>query len=369
MQPDPVGVPVPESSATLPPLIRRSEVVPVALVGLFIIVIIGSLYIAKPFFLPVITAFIVGTMLAPAAGWLEACRIPRPLSAVLIVTLAFAVVAFVVMLIAAPVVEWSGRLPELGARLREKLQVFDGVIALWHQTQAALGNPDNAAATPIQFPTIEWMQPTYEFLSPTLTETLLFLVTLVLFIASWKDLRRALVMTFAERDTRLRVLRILNAIEGSLGGYLLTVTTINCCYGFATGVICWLTAMPNPVALGALAAVLNFLPIIGPFVMFIILTLIGIVSFQTLGAGLLAPMGFVVLTFVEGHFITPAIIGRRLELNVLAVFITLAFWTWLWGPMGGFLAVPLLIVALVLKDHLVPDDEPNLPDSEDKAGR
>ncbi len=361
-----VGSPVPESSTAVPPLIRRTEIVPVALVVLVTIIVIGSLYIAKPFFLPVITAFVVGTMLAPAAGRLEQHRVPRALSAVLIVTLAFAVVAFMVALIATPVVEWSGRLPELGAKLKEKLQFFDGAIALWRQTQAALGSPDNGSVTPIQFPTIEWMQPTYEFLSPTLTETLLFLVTLVLFIASWKDLRRAMVMTFAERDTRLRVLRILNEIEGSLGSYLLTVTTINCCYGIATGLICWLAGMPSPAALGALAAVLNFLPIIGPFVMFVILTLIGIVSFPTLGSGLMAPFGFALLTFVEGHFITPAIIGRRLSLNVLAVFITLAFWTWLWGPMGGFLAVPLLIVALVLKEHLLPDNAPNLPGGDDK---
>ncbi len=365
MPSDAVGSPVPESSAAVPPLIRRTEIVPVALVVLVTIIVIGSLYIAKPFFLPVITAFVVGTMLAPAAGLLEQHRVPRAFSAVLIVTLAFAVVTFMVTLIAAPVVDWSGRLPELGAKLKEKLQMFDGVIAMWRQMQTALGSPDHISA-PIQFPTIEWMQPTYEFLSPTLTETLLFLVTLVLFIASWKDLRRAMVMTFAERDTRLRVLRILNEIEGSLGSYLLTVTVINFCYGIATGVICWLSGMPNPAALGALAAMLNFLPIIGPFVMFVILTLVGIVSFPTLGSGLMAPFGFALLTFVEGHFITPAIIGRRLSLNVLAVFITLAFWTWLWGPMGGFLAVPLLIVALVLKEHLLPDDAPNLPGGDEK---
>ncbi|MGO3933252.1 AI-2E family transporter [Rhodopseudomonas pseudopalustris] len=365
MQSDTVGTPVPDSSTGIPPLIRRNEVISTAVVGLFVVVIIGSLYIAKPFFLPVITAFVVGTMLAPAAGLLEQHRVPRAFSAVLIVTLAFAVVTFMVTLIAAPVVDWSGRLPELGAKLKEKLQMFDGVIAMWRQMQTALGSPDHISA-PIQFPTIEWMQPTYEFLSPTLTETLLFLVTLVLFIASWKDLRRGLVMNFTERDTRLRVLRILNEIEGSLGSYLLTVTVINFCYGIATGVICWLSGMPNPAALGALAAMLNFLPIIGPFVMFVILTLVGIVSFPTLGSGLMAPFGFALLTFVEGHFITPAIIGRRLSLNVLAVFITLAFWTWLWGPMGGFLAVPLLIVALVLKEHLLPDDAPNLPGGDEK---
>ena len=89
--------------------------------------------------------------------------------------------------------------------------------------------------------------------------------------------------------------------------------------------------------------------------------MVGIIAFPTLGAGLMAPLAFVGLTFLEGHFVTPTIIGRRLELNALAVFIALAFWTWLWGPMGGFLSSPLLIVGLILKEHLMPVDSPQLP--------
>lgn len=55
------------------------------------------------------------------------------------------------------------------------------------------------------------------------------------------------------------------------------------------------------------------------------------------------------------------IIGRRLSLNALAVFVAFAFWTWLWGPMGAFLSSPLLIVALIVKEHLAPSREPQLP--------
>jgi predicted PurR-regulated permease PerM len=84
-------------------------------------------------------------------------------------------------------------------------------------------------------------------------------------------------------------------------------------------------------------------------------------SFSTLSAGLMAPLAFVGLTFLEGHFVTPTIIGRRLELNALAVLMALAFWTWLWGPMGGFLSSPILIVGLILKEHLTPADAPQLP--------
>jgi len=356
------GTPLPDSKVERPGLIRRTEIVAIALVGLLLIVIVAALYVAKPFFLPIVTAFVVGTMLSPAASFLEQRRIPRVVSAILIVAVALAGVAFIVGLISAPLVEWSSRLPELGSLLRDKLHVFDRPLEMWRQLQVTLGGSDALPAA-IEVPKIDWMKPTLEFLSPTFGEILLFLATLVLFIASWSDLRRGLVMTFAERDTRLRTLRILNEIEGSLGGYLMTVTCINLCYGAATGVICALAGMPNPAGLGALAATLNFFPIIGPFAMFVILTVVGIISFPTLGAGLVAAMAFAMLTFIEGHFITPTIIGRRLSLNALAVFIALAFWTWLWGPMGGFLASPLLIVALIVKEHLIPDDAPNLPGS------
>ena len=192
------GTPVPDSKGELPPVIRRTEVVAFALVGLLIICIIAGLYLARAFFLPITMAFIVGTMLSPAASFLERYRIPRALAAVLIVAAAGAGVTFMVGLIASPAMEWSSKLPELGALLKEKLHVFDRPLALWQQLQSMLGGPDTL--TTFHLPKIDWVQPTLEFLSPTFAEFLLFIATLILFIASWRDLRRALIMNFGERD-------------------------------------------------------------------------------------------------------------------------------------------------------------------------
>jgi predicted PurR-regulated permease PerM len=136
---------------------------------------------------------------------------------------------------------------------------------------------------------------------------------------------------------------------------------INVGVGIATGIACAVARMPNPAGLGALAATLNFIPIIGPVATFMVLLAVGIVAMPTLSAGLIAPLAFIAIAFMEGHFITPTIIGRRLALNALAVFIALAFWTWLWGPMGAFLSSPLLIVGLILKEHLMPVNSPQLP--------
>jgi predicted PurR-regulated permease PerM len=344
-----------------PAIPRSSEIVAFALISLLVITVVAVLFAAKAFFLPIVAAFVIGTMLSPAAGFLERHHIPRALSAVLIVSAVGAGVTFVIGLFSSPLMEWSTRLPELGARLKDKLYIFDRPLALWRDLQGMVGGSDALPPAPFQVPKIEWVQPTLEFLSPTLTEFLLFFATLILFIASWRDLRRALIMTFTGHDSRLRVLRSLNAIEEHLGSYLLTVTMINMGVGTATGLICWAAGMPNPAGLGALAATLNYLPIIGPVAMFAVLALVGLVAFSTIGAASIAPLAFVGLTFLEGHFITPTIIGRRLELNALAVFVSLAFWTWLWGPMGGFLSSPLLIVALILRDHLSSSNGPQLP--------
>ena len=355
------SAPVPDSKDESPPIVRRADVVAFALVALLVICVVAVLFAAKAFFLPVVMAFVVGTMLSPAANFLERYRTPRSVAAVVIVAAVAAGLVFMVGLISSPLMEWSTRLPELGARLKDKLYVFDRPLALWRDLQGLVGGSDALPPAPFQVPKLEWVQPTLEFLSPTFTEFLLFFATLILFIASWRDLRRALIMTFTGHDSRLRVLRSLNAIEEHLGSYLLTVTLINMGVGTATGLICWAAGMPNPAGLGALAATLNYLPIIGPVAMFAVLALVGLVAFSTIGGASIAPLAFVGLTFLEGHFITPTIIGRRLELNALAVFISLAFWTWLWGPMGGFLSSPLLIVALILRDHLSSSTAPQLP--------
>ena len=354
-----LGAPVPESSSEQPPVIRRAELVAFALITLLVICVVAVLYFAKAFFLPVVMAFVIGTMLSPAASFLERYRVPRAVGAVLIVAAVAAAAAFLIGLISSPLVDWSTHLPELAARLKEKLHVFDRPIALWQELQTMVGGV--GSVTGFQIPKFDWLQPTIEFLSPTFTEFLLFFATLILFIASWRDLRRTLILIFSDHEARLRTLRILNEIEVHLGNYLLTVTLINTGVGIATGIACAIAHMPNPAGLGALAATLNFIPIIGPVAMFAILVVVGIIALPTLSAALVAPLAFVAIAFMEGHFITPTIIGRRLALNALAVFLALAFWTWLWGPMGAFLSSPLLIVGLILKEHLIPVNSPQLP--------
>src|SRR5580704_5638677 len=151
------GTPVSDSKAEAPPVIRRAEVVAFALVALLVICVVAVLYAAKAFFLPVVMAFVVGTMLSPAAGYLERHRIPRAIAAILIVSAAGALVAFIVGLISSPLMQWSSRLPELGALLKEKLHVFDRPLALWQELQGMVGGSDALAG--FQLPKFDWVQP------------------------------------------------------------------------------------------------------------------------------------------------------------------------------------------------------------------
>jgi predicted PurR-regulated permease PerM len=314
------------------------------------------LSVAKELLLPIVTAFVVGAMLSPAARALEARRIPRVASAVLIVFCTALLIALIAALIASPLAALAGQVPQIGG----KLQVFHDLASAWRRLEASVGITPSAEPV-IPLPSIAWVPTTIGYLSPPLTGFLYFLVVLLLFISWWPDLRRALVMTFASRDSRLTVLKILNEIESELAAYLLTVACINLGVGVSAGIICWLTELSFPLGLGALAATLNFIPIVGPILMIVVLALVGVATLPSLGVGLIPAALFSLLVFVEGQFVTPTIIGRRIEINSLAVLLSFMFWTWMWGPMGAFLSSPLLIVALILKERVtIPSaEQPN----------
>jgi predicted PurR-regulated permease PerM len=315
------------------------------------------LYAAREVMLPVVAAFVVGIMLGPAARRLEALHVPRPLVALVLVASVTLIIAFVILLIFPRVSELANGLPGMVASLKDKLHVFDGLVSAWRRLTTMIGEPPSTDAVAIPLPGISWVPSTISILLPPITGFLFFLVVLLLVISEWPGLRRGLVMTFASRDSRLTVLKILNEIESGLASYLLIVSMINVGVGTLAGIICWLTGMPNAIGFGALAATLNFIPIIGPIVMFVILLVVGVVAEPTFVLGLLPAAGFLMVITVEGQFLTPMIIGRHLELNALAVLLSLAFWTWLWGPMGAFLSSPILMVALILKQRLYVDED------------
>jgi predicted PurR-regulated permease PerM len=198
--------------------------------------------------------------------------------------------------------------------------------------------------------------------TPAAAEFLLFFATLFFFLLGRNAFRIYAVSLFSTQDGRLRALKIMNDIEGSLSVYLLTITVINICLGVVTAVAMWIIGLPAPVVWGVLAFALNYIPYIGPGIVTVALFFIGLLTFPSLLPALIAPGFFMALTFTEGHFITPNVVGRQMLMNSLAVFLSLAFWTWIWGPIGAFLSTPILIMAMVALHHMYPRHKAELPE-------
>jgi predicted PurR-regulated permease PerM len=331
-----------------------------AIIGIFIILFIAALELARPVLLPAASAFVVTMMLGPLSARADRYGVPSIVSAIVLWLLVVVVFYGVIVLLSAPVVDWIGKAPDIGRNIQEKLRVLDRPLAAMQEMRNALLPSDTKGG--LGFDIVSIVQPAVTIVTPAIGQTFIFFGTLFFMLLGRTRLRRVLVAFFDDRDARLRTLKIMNDIEHNLTGYLSMVAIINFVVGLAAGAIAWLVGLPDPLAWAVLGFILNFIPYIGALIMEAALFFVGLVTFPTLTYALVAPLLYVVFATLEGHFITPSIVGRRLTLNPLTVFLSLVFWTWLWGPVGAFLAVPLLIVGLVAVGHLFPSDDPALPE-------
>lgn len=331
-----------------------------AVIGIFVIVLVSALYFARPVLLPVTAAFIIGMTLGPLIKWSETWGVPPWITALVLVGGLLLVAAVAVTLLSAPVAEWIARAPEIGATIKQKFYVLDRPIAALRDLQEAV-IPKDENAVKVETSEFNILAPLVSMVTPALAQAVVFFATLVFFLIGQNEFRRELVAIFSTREAKLRFLRISNDIENNLWTYVSTFTVINVCLGIVVAAGAWAYGFPSPIIFGVLAMMLNYLPYIGPACMVMTLLAVGLVTFPSLSYALAPPASFIALTTIEGQFITPMVLGHRLTLNPLTVFLAIAFWAWLWGPMGAFLAVPLTIVGLVIFNHLFPSDDIKLP--------
>ena len=114
----------------------------------------------------------------------------------------------------------------------------------------------------------------------------------------------------------------------------------------------WLLGMPNVLLWGALVACLEFVPYLGALTAVVVFTLAGLSAFPDLAHALLVPGSFLAINLLQANVVTPLLLGHRLTLNPVAIFIGLAFFFWIWGVPGAFLAVPLLATFKIFCDHI-----------------
>jgi predicted PurR-regulated permease PerM len=330
-----------------------------ALIVIGCVVGIAAFYFARSILMPVLAATIIGITLSPIQKYVEKYRIPPILTGVVLVLTFCGGLWLAATLAIGPLTDWVTRAPELSGMIKDKVQLLDRPLALLRELQNALagvaGGPTPTVA--VEVSPAQIAQQALFLITPALTELVIFFGTLLFLLVSITRIRRQLIVFFSTRDARLTVVRIWNDIEENLITYLATVTAINLGLGAVTAGLLFVLGFPNPLAFGILIAVLNYVPYIGAAIFVAILFVVGLIALPTLGGALLAPALFVAIATVEGQLITPAIVGHRLTMSPFLVFLALAFWAWLWGPLGAFLATPFLIVSLVVIGHLFPRKE------------
>jgi predicted PurR-regulated permease PerM len=335
----------------------------IAVIGLFVIALLWCCYAAQPVIVPVLLAWAIATIVLPIVTWINDRGVPRVLAAVLVTLLLFLIIVSLLALLSTPVAYWLGRATEIGALIKQKLQTMGQPLVLLEELQKAL----SAIGTGESTLRVEAQQSTlvgtiFSILTPAVSQFILFLGALVFYLIYQKRLRSAVVYLLRDRETRLATLRTLNDIDENMTTYFGTFTIVNICLGLVTVALTWLVGLPNPLLWGVLAGLLNYVPYIGPAIVVATLAVVGLVTYPTLGEVAVAPLIYIAMVTIEGQFITPAFMGRRLELNPFAVFLAIAFCTWFWGPIGAFLAVPLLMALTVTLSNVVAEEPPDLPD-------
>ena len=330
-----------------------------ATIGIFLLLFGGFLYIGRAILLPMLAAAVVALTLAPLIKAAKRHGISPWITGILILRSALGALAWRRPPRPARSANGSAARPKSAPPSSKSFPCSISRSRRCTNWRPAVRRQRLRSATRAA-PNV--VLPVVAFLTPAAGELLLFFGTLYFFLVGQIELRNHVVSMFGDRDAKLRFLKIMKDIERNLAGYLTVVTIINAALGVIVAVGAWLIGLPNPAIFGLLAALLNYVPYVGPAVMVVVLFAVGLVTFPSLSHALHRADRLIALTTAEGHFVTPTIVGRRLTLNPLLVFLALAFWTWMWGPFGALLAAPLSIIGLVIVNHLFPTEDVKLPD-------
>ena len=325
------------------------------LTGIFVIMAIQALYFGREFFMPVMLAFLFALTLTPIVRFLRRRGIPSPLSATLLVVMTSGAIGLGGYLISGPVMQLIGDAPQIGYRLTERVEElrgpFDRLMEITQEIDNATDTTDETGVlkVSVQQPGI-LSQAAGTVLSVSTNFAIVFVLSLFL-LGSGTLFYEKIVQSFSSLSDKKQALRVVYDVELEVSRYLFTVALINAALGVVIALGLLVLGMPTPFLWGVMAALFNFLPYIGALATIIIVGVMSIISFDTIGYAMIPPVFVLFCQVMEGQILTPVIVGRRLELNAVAIFIAVAFWSWLWGVVGALMAVPLLVVIKVFCDH------------------
>lgn len=327
----------------------------VSLAILALLAVLSTLHFAQALILPIVVSILLNLLLSPVVHLLRKyLRIPEPLGAAVVIVMLLGLVVFGVYRLAPAASAWVARAPESFVTLQQRIQPLrqpvEKVTKAAEQVEQATDMDKKTPQVEIKGPSLtrQVFGGTTAFLS---TAIMVMFLTYFL-LASGELFLQKLVGVLPQLKDKKTAVRIVRETQSQISLYLLVTTMINTGVGIATGIALALVGMPNPVLWGVVAAVLNFVPYIGGLINTIILTLAAFLTFEETSQALMVPIAFTVINILEGNLMTPMVVGRRMRLNTVAVFIGLVFWWYLWGIPGALLAVPMMATIKIACDHI-----------------
>jgi predicted PurR-regulated permease PerM len=329
-----------------------------ALTGLFVLAAFYTLYFARAFFLPIVLALLLSFLLSPLVRVLNKLRIPNGLGAGLVVFGLLGSLGLGIYELAEPAYEWAEQAPRQLRRLERRLAEFKKPVQTMSKatqqvekiTQVGTGQQPNK----VSVETESLGERVFSRATDITAGGLVMFILLFFLLASGDLFLRKLISVLPRLSDKKRAVEIARQIERDISAYLSTITMINVALGLAVwGIMTWI-GIPNPLLWGALAFVTNYIPYLGAIVMIAVLAMVGFLTFDDTMRSLLAPGAFVGLNLLESYLVTPMVLGRRLTVNPVVVFLGLTFWGWLWGITGALIAVPIMVVLKIICDRSEP---------------
>lgn len=340
----------------------RTEALPVrsfALTSLLVLACLYTLYVARAILMPIAIALILFLILWPLVRVLSRVRIPPPLGAALIVASLLGSFVVGIYFLSEPAARWLGTLPDTIEEIQSKMKdPFDQIKEATERVEQAI-TPAQASPSPPQPSIPQEGDQTgvadglaiglYDIVGPVFTVisdvgwTFIIVVVLLYFLLAAGDgYHERIVKVLPTFGDKKRAVVMIRRIHQDVAIYLLTVTMINCALGVAIGIAVYWAGLPNSVLWGMLAALLNFIPYFGPLVGQVVIGMVGLTVFDNPFDALVPVALYFVINLCEGYFVTPLVLGRRLTMNPMMVFLSVLVWGWLWGIPGALLAVPIL---------------------------
>jgi predicted PurR-regulated permease PerM len=321
-----------------------------------VFIILTSVYFARELMLPVFLGIMLALTFSPVVRGFGRIGIPPPVTAFLVMT-SLGICGFGAAYFAAgPISTWIDDLPAMGREIQFKLAGLTESVEKIRDASENVENmtepkgPGAPREVAVERPSI--LSSAASGAMTVVTTLVVALVLATFLLASGTLFHEKLVQSFSRFEDKKRALGVVKSVEQRISRYLLSITAINACLGVAIGGAMWLIGLPNFLVWGLVAFLLNYLPFIGAVMGTGLVAGVAILTFDSTAYAFLAPLTYYALTAIEGNFITPALLGRNLELNTVSVFLALVLWGWLWGIAGALMAVPFLVTFKVICDNV-----------------